>query len=196
MLNPNPKGRMTPKALFDVGMAESLGDGGGFFVGNRLFKICEGLGNFGLMSDGERATLLRCVPLPPFSRRLSDRNMTRRMIKDVIPTLPPSFSTRLILPTLLNSLSLTTMTASAPLTVPLVVQLGSYVPPDEYKALVLEPIVKLFTNPDRGTRMALLEALPEFADKLDKSMVSDKIWPNLVRLRSSYDDPLTLTHRT
>ena len=62
MLNPNPKGRMTPKALLDVGMAESLGENGGFFRENRLFSICEGLGNFGLMSDGERATLLRCVP--------------------------------------------------------------------------------------------------------------------------------------
>jgi SCY1-like protein 1 len=61
MLNPNPKGRMTPKALLDVGMAESLGETGGFFNENRFFKICEGLGNFGLMSDGERATLLRCV---------------------------------------------------------------------------------------------------------------------------------------
>jgi hypothetical protein len=30
MLNPNPKGRMTPKALLDVGMAESLGESGGF----------------------------------------------------------------------------------------------------------------------------------------------------------------------
>jgi hypothetical protein len=59
MLNPNPKGRMTPKALFDVGMAESLEENGGFFRENRLFSICEGLGNFGLMSDGERATLLR-----------------------------------------------------------------------------------------------------------------------------------------
>ena len=63
MLNPNPKGRMTPKALLDVGMAESLGETGGFFRENRLFKICEGLGNFGLMSDGERAALLRCVTL-------------------------------------------------------------------------------------------------------------------------------------
>ncbi|KAH9044179.1 armadillo-type protein [Lactarius hengduanensis] len=160
MLNPNPKGRITLKTLLDVGMAESLGESGGFFGGNRLFKICEGLGNFGLMTDGERATLLR-------------------MIKDVTPTLPPTFSTRLILPALLNSLSLTTMTTSAPSIVPLVVQLGSYALPDEYKTLVLEPLVKLFSNPDRGTRMALLDALPEFADKLDKQMVSDKIWPNL-----------------
>lgn len=73
------------------------------------------------------------------------------------------------------------MTTSAPAIVPLVVQLGSYVQSDEYKALVLEPLVKLFANPDRGTRMALLDALPEFADKLDKQMVSDKIWPNLVK---------------
>src|ERR1700761_4000452 len=103
------------------------------------------------------------------------------MIKDATPTLPPTFSTRFILPTLLNSLTLTTMATSAPSTVPLVVQLGTYVPPDEYKVLVLEPLVKLFANPDRGTRMALLDALPEFADKLDKQMVSDKIWPHLVR---------------
>lgn len=47
--------------------------------------------------------------------------------------------------------------------------------------MVLEPVVKLFESPDRGTRMALLEALPEFADKLDKKMVVDKVWPNLVR---------------
>ena len=120
---------------------------------------------------------------PPIRTSKLTENTTRRTVKDVTPTLPPSFSTRLILPTLLNSLSLTTMTTSAPLTVPLVVQLGGYVPSDEYKALVLEPLVKLFSNPDRGTRMALLEALPEFADKLDKQMVSDKIWPSLVRLR-------------
>lgn len=41
-------------------------------------------------------------------------------------------------------------------------------------------MIKLFESPDRGTRMALLEALPEFADKLDKKMVVDKVWPNLV----------------
>jgi|SRR5712671_7031956 len=61
LLNPNPKGRLTPKALLDVGVAESLRENGGFFKGNKLFKICEGLGNFGLMADGERAALLRCA---------------------------------------------------------------------------------------------------------------------------------------
>lgn len=50
---------MTAKGLLEVGMAESLGDAGGFFKENRLLKVCEGLESFGLMSDGERAVLLR-----------------------------------------------------------------------------------------------------------------------------------------
>jgi SCY1-like protein 1 len=72
MLNPNPKGRMSAKVLLDVGMAESLGENGGFFRENRLFKICEGLGNLGLMSEGEKATLLRCASCRFKTRKLTD----------------------------------------------------------------------------------------------------------------------------
>lgn len=82
------------------------------------------------------------------------------------------------------------MSVSAPSIIPLVIQLGTYVPSDEYKSLVLEPVIKLFANPDRGTRMAILEVLPEFADKLDKQTVSEKIWPHLVSIVDQYDsDP-------
>jgi SCY1-like protein 1 len=96
--------------------------------------------------------------------------------------LPSTFATHLVLPTLLNSLTLTAMSTSAPSIIPLVIQLGTYVSSDEYKGLVLEPVVKLFSNQDRGTRMALLDALPDFADKLDKQMVSEKVWPHIVSL--------------
>jgi hypothetical protein len=72
------------------------------------------------------------------------------------------------------------MSTSASSIIPLVIQLGTYVPSDEYRTLVLEPVVKLFANPDRGTRMALLDALPDFADKLDKQTVSEKVWPHVV----------------
>jgi SCY1-like protein 1 len=72
------------------------------------------------------------------------------------------------------------MSISAPSIIPLVVQLGTYVPSNEYKSLVLEPLIKLFANPDRGTRMAMLDVLPDLADKLDKPTVSEKVWPNLV----------------
>ncbi|KAH9993510.1 armadillo-type protein [Russula compacta] len=174
MLNPNPKGRLTVKGLLDIGMAESLGENGGFFRGNRLFKICEGLGNFGLMSDGERVALLRTI-------------------KDAAPTLPSTFAIHLVLPILLTSLTHTTMSISAPSIIPLVIQLGTYVSSDEYKGLVLEPVVKLFANPDRGTRMALLDVLPEFADKLDKQIVSEKVWPYL---QTGFTDTIPVIRET
>lgn len=70
--------------------------------------------------------------------------------------------------------------ASAATILPLVMQLGKGVSPEDYSSVILVHLVKLFASPDRGTRMALLDHLPEYADKLDKKTVVDKIWPNLV----------------
>lgn len=67
---------------------------------------------------------------------------------------------------------------------PLILQLGTDMPPDDYPTLVIAPVVKLFASADRGTRMALLERLPDFADRLDQKIVTDKIWPHLVCLFS------------
>ena len=53
-------------------------------------------------------------------------------------------------------------------------------PPENYPDTIIAPLVKLFASPDRSIRMALLEQLPEYVDKLDKKTVSDKIFPHLV----------------
>jgi SCY1-like protein 1 len=45
---------------------------------------------------------------------------------------------------------------------------------------VLDPVVRLYASPDRGTRMALLEGLAEYGEKLEKGMVVDKVWPHLI----------------
>ncbi|KAG8862198.1 hypothetical protein FRC20_011315 [Serendipita sp. 405] len=50
--------------------------------------------------------------------------------------------------------------------------------PAQYKTVILMPVVKLYARPDRGTRMALLEALPEYEGKLDEKTVQDTIWPH------------------
>jgi SCY1-like protein 1 len=70
--------------------------------------------------------------------------------------------------------------ASAATILPLILQFGANVPPEEYADRVLTPLVKLFPSPDRGTRMALLEHLGEYAEHLDKKIVSEKIFPHLV----------------
>lgn len=49
---------MTTKAFLDLGMAESAAEGG-YFVNNKLVKVCKGLENFALGSETEKTALLR-----------------------------------------------------------------------------------------------------------------------------------------
>lgn len=67
LLNPNPKARLTPKHFLEIGMAEVASEGAGFFTNNRLVKVCSGLDNFSLGSEGDKAALLRymnSIPAP------------------------------------------------------------------------------------------------------------------------------------
>lgn len=158
LLNPNPKLRMSPKILLDIGMAESDGEGHGFFVNNRLVKVCAGLDGFTLGSESDKASLLRTL-------------------KESASSFPPEFVSYRILPCLASALEFGG--ASAATIVPLVLQFGKNVAPDDYGSIIVAPLVKLFASTDRGTRIALLDNLSNFAEKLDKKTVVDKIWPNL-----------------
>ncbi|KAG0700943.1 armadillo-type protein [Suillus ampliporus] len=158
LLNPNPKSRMSPKNLLDTGMAESGGEGHGFFVHNRLVKVCAGLDGFNLSSESDKASLLRTL-------------------KESASSFPPEFASYRVLPCLVSALEFGG--ASAATIVPLVLQFGKNVAPDDYGSVIIAPLVKLFASADRGTRIALLDNLPDFAEKLDKKTVVDKIWPNL-----------------
>jgi SCY1-like protein 1 len=99
-------------------------------------------------------------------------------LSDSATSLPAEFTTHRVLPSLVSALSYGGASASA--TIPLLIRLGAVVPDAEYTKTILEPLVKLYENPDRGVRMALLEALPNYVERLEKKMVSDKIWPHLV----------------
>ncbi|KAG1837506.1 hypothetical protein DFJ58DRAFT_734319 [Suillus subalutaceus] len=158
LLNPNAKLRMSPKNLLDIGMAESDGEGRGFFVHNRLVKVCAGLDGFTLSSESDKVSLLRTL-------------------KESASSFPPEFVSYRILPCLASALEFGG--ASAATIVPLVLQFGKNVAHDDYGSVVVAPLVKLFASADRGTRIALLDNLPDFAEKLDKKTVVDKIWPNL-----------------
>ncbi|KAI5454226.1 Nuclear aminoacylation-dependent tRNA export pathway component [Naganishia albida] len=153
MLNPNPRTRLATTSF--IPELEKIG----FWAGNNLVELVDSLEAFELASEGEKAALLR-------------------RIKESIATLPPPFLISRILPSLLHSLSLPSAPSSAIL--PLVLAIGRDVPEDKYREVVLDPVVRLYTSPDRGTRMALLDGLVEYGDKLDKSMVNDRVWPHLI----------------
>lgn len=59
LLNPNAKTRLTPKGFLELGMAETAGDGAGFFAHNSLVKVCAGLDSFNISSESEKNALLR-----------------------------------------------------------------------------------------------------------------------------------------
>ncbi|KDR75324.1 hypothetical protein GALMADRAFT_226987 [Galerina marginata CBS 339.88] len=154
LLNPNPKGRLNAKGFLEVGMTADAG----FFLNNRLVKVCSGLDNFSLASEAEK-------------------NMLLKTLKESASSFPPEFASYRVLPSLLAALEFGG--ASAATILPLVLQFGANTPPEEYPKVILAPIIKLYASPDRGTRMALLDHLPEYVDKLDKKAVSDKIFPHL-----------------
>lgn len=155
MINPNPRTRLSTAAF--VAEANSAG----FWADSPLTHLVEGLDGFELRSESEKMDLLRTI-------------------KDAASagSIPGPFLLYRVLPSLLHSLSLPSAPSGAML--PLVLELGKLVPPAEYAKMVLDPVIKLYASPDRGTRMALLDGLGEYSDKLDKSTVSEKVWPHLI----------------
>jgi SCY1-like protein 1 len=101
-----------------------------------------------------------------------------RTLKESVTSFPTEFTSYRVLPSIISALEYGG--ASAVAILPLVLQFGKNVSPEEYPTVILAPLIKLFASPDRGTRMALLEHLPEFSEQLDKKMVAEQIWPHLV----------------
>ena len=155
MLNPNPRTRLSTTSFLSEATAT------GFWTANPLAALVEGLDGFELRSEGEKLGLLRSI-------------------KDAATSgsVPQPFLLYRVLPSLLHSMSLPTAPSSAML--PLVLELGKVVPSSDYGKLVLEPVIRLYSSPDRGTRMALLDGLPEYSERLDAKTVVDKVWPHLV----------------
>lgn len=159
MLNPNPRTRLTTANF--VSEAEATG----FWASNPITQLVQGLEGFELKSEGDKLGLLRTI-------------------KDAATSggIPQPFLLYKVLPSLLHSISLPTAPSGAML--PLVLELGKLVAPADYSKLVLDPVIKLYASPDRGTRMALLDGLNEYADKLDQRTVVDRVWPHLVSRHS------------
>ena len=163
MLNPNPRTRLATTSFVDEAIQS------GFWADNPLTSLITGLDGFELLSEGDKLSLLRTI-------------------KDAASTgaIPSPFLLYRVLPSLLHSLSLPSAPSGAML--PLVLELGKLVPPGDYGKLVLDPVVRLYASPDRGTRMALLDGLGEYAEKMDARIVQERVWPHLVRAALMQDE--------
>lgn len=61
-----------------------------------------------------------------------------------------------------------------------IIKVGSNLPDEEYDKIVIPCIIRMFSTPDRGIRMALLEKLPSYVERLSKKIVNDQIFPHVV----------------
>lgn len=58
-------------------------------------------------------------------------------------------------------------------------QLGSLLTEEEYQKRIVPCVVKLFSSPDRSTRVRLLQQLEVFAKHLMSDTVNDQIFPHI-----------------
>ncbi|KNE70305.1 SCY1 protein kinase [Allomyces macrogynus ATCC 38327] len=127
------------------------------FTGSELVAITHAIENMAVQDERERNHLIE-------------------RIAQVVDEFPIQFSKHKILPILLSALEYGTV---APKTLLPIFKIASHLSDTEFKQHVNPSLIKLFSMTDRTIRLALLEALPLFVERLDKRTVNDKIYSHV-----------------
>ncbi|KAI6186856.1 hypothetical protein M3Y98_00178600 [Aphelenchoides besseyi] len=98
-------------------------------------------------------------------------------LKDNLDLFPDNIAKYKILPKLIHTYEYGD--AGSHILIPMF-KLGRLLDEDEYQHRIVPCLVKLFSSPDRSTRVKLLERIDEFAPHLKPHIVNDKIYGNLV----------------
>ncbi|GAA5932952.1 COPI-interacting protein CEX1 [Sporobolomyces koalae] len=167
--SPNPATRLKTGQFLEMALAPT----DGWATHNRLVKLSTALEGFSLASENERTTLVRTLKAISSASTSDGTNST-----SASPPLPTGFLLYKILPSLLHTFEFSSASSSSLL--PLILSLSTSLPSTEYSQLVVPPLLRMFQLPDRAMRMALLEGLELYADKLTSKDVVERVWPYLV----------------
>ncbi|KAJ3282146.1 hypothetical protein HK104_011070, partial [Borealophlyctis nickersoniae] len=107
---------------------------------------------------------------------VNEKEQFLRKIDTSIASFPAAFCKYKILPELIKALEFGGAGARA---LTPILKLGSKLDQEEFDALVVPIIIKLFASPDRSIRISLCENLGHFIEHLGNKVVTDKIFPNL-----------------
>lgn len=152
LLNANPKARLSVSHFREQGRRN-----GGFFE-TPLIRLSEGIESLGLKSEAEREEFLS-------------------ELDEVADDFPEEFFSAKVLPELLKSVE---FGGGGPKVFASVMKIGAKISEDEYSSRITPVIIRLFSNPDRGIRVCLLENLPRMIDHLPQKVVNDKVFPQMV----------------
>ncbi|GAA5874201.1 hypothetical protein JCM8547_007789 [Rhodosporidiobolus lusitaniae] len=164
--NPNPSPRLKTSAFLDLGQHPSEG----WWPSNRLVKLSLALEGFALATENERAGLIRTL-----------KAISAGAANDRTSPLPSGFLKSKVLPSLVHSFEFGGGSGSAQL-LPVILSLAGNGEEDEkeYQRDVIQPIVRMYATPDRAVRMALLENLERYVEKVGSKDMCEKVWPHLV----------------
>lgn len=101
-----------------------------------------------------------------------------RKLDEVADDFPADFFKMKVLPELLKSVEFGGGGAKVFGTV---MQIGTKLSDEEYETQITPVVVRLFANPDRAIRVCLLNNFPLMIDHLPQKIVTDKIFPQMVR---------------
>ncbi|GJN88649.1 hypothetical protein Rhopal_001615-T1 [Rhodotorula paludigena] len=163
--NPNPAARLKTSAFLDLGNHP----GEGWWTSNRLVKLSAALEGFSLAGEDERTSLLRTL-----------KAIASGAANAKTSPLPAGFLKYKVLPSLVHTFEFSGGSGGAPL-LPVILELSSHgdLSHAEHQRDVVQPIVRAFATPDRAMRMALLDHLDKYADRLAPKDVNDRVWPHL-----------------
>ncbi|BGP37790.1 Nuclear aminoacylation-dependent tRNA export pathway component [Rhodotorula kratochvilovae] len=163
--NPNPAARLKTSAFLDLGNHP----GEGWWPSNRLVKLSTALEGFALASEDERTALIRTL-----------RAISSGAANAKTSPLPAGFLKHKVLPSLVHTFEFSGGSGGAPLLLPVILDLAhDGLDEKAYDRAVLQPVVRAFATPDRAMRMALLEHLDKYAERLSAKDVNERVWPHL-----------------
>jgi SCY1-like protein 1 len=152
LANTIAKGRLSVGHFLDQGRRP------GSFFDSPLIKLTDDIDSLGVKTPEEREQFLDDLD------QLAD-------------DFPEEFFMKKVLPELLKSVE---FGGGGPKALAAVLKIAAKLSTEDFEARVTPVIVRLFGNPDRAIRVALLDSLPVMIDRLQQRTVNDKIWPQVV----------------
>ncbi|CAG5124135.1 unnamed protein product, partial [Candidula unifasciata] len=106
----------------------------------------------------------------------AEKNKFFASLTPSLDTFPSQFCRNKILPQLLNAFEYGN--AGSSILAPMF-KIGKLLDTDEYQRKIVPCVVKLFSSPDRATRVKLLQQVEFFIEHLQSDVVNEKIFPNI-----------------
>ncbi|KAG2207471.1 hypothetical protein INT47_004219 [Mucor saturninus] len=151
LLNPSFRARATTDMFLEEGLRPK-----GYFS-NDFVKVNLFLENISIKEQSEKEGFFK-------------------QLDSSIETFPSEFSKYKILPELIKAFEFGSGGAKA---LSAIVKVGDHLSDEEYEEIIMQPVIRMFSSPDRAIRVSLLENMPKFINHMTNKMVTAQVFPNI-----------------